>query len=384
MLPIAVRTTWGATVAAARRAGAAAVTGWSVLGRPTAYVATVGLPAVARREFSTGSPGGPPGGAASNRERMRMVSVAAQAFLSSAEVVSPAEITSVVGWHREDRTRSPILVPRPSEVALYLRRYLTHEGSERRVIAAVGPGQHCYAIGARLPNSPLLARLIRENPLTYVALWGGCMIAGGATSVRYAPDFLAGIGRSETREARIAAIERLDATVDLTVARDPVSLGYFTVTDLPDGSMLITMLARTNYGHALDGSVSHMMLITGSEIRVGWVGAGGSTPIISAHLNNMLAMNTGFGTWSGMIRNMRRVAANQALLEALDGLDAEERRKKITELIWASTSGGRRTFETVLLHLADPLRWASRVGRILRGASSAEGEDLVKKRGPFF
>jgi hypothetical protein len=234
----------------------------------------------------------------------------------------------------------PVLrVLQPEQIVLELLSETQHENSQYFAVAPVGGQRHAYFTCRRLTDSRYLAEILRKCPLAFLPLWQACMMAGGATSVEYTEEFrkllfAAGSGGNQAL-VRQPAIPTVFGQVELTVHRDPVTISHLFVENV-DGGLLIAFLARTNYGHALSGSVKHVCYVKGHSIRVGWFGAGGRGPT-SKFANNFLAINSAFGTWTVMAENMDKVGRSHDILKEFASLDVEELRRTFTELVQGST-----------------------------------------------
>ncbi|MCX6590074.1 MAG: hypothetical protein NTZ56_00990 [Acidobacteria bacterium] len=294
-----------------------------------------------------------------------------QTTVSGAKAVKSSEIGKFFDWNTSNRVECPNLKADLRQLNLWANRKLTHPGCELKLLADdEGMGQHCYMIGYRLSDSPEAAKLITHLPVAVVALFAGCF--GGGAIIHYAPGFLESLDDSRTQEDLIEASRTMVANAKLGHKRDEVGLSDLQIEFLEDGTVAICFQAKTHEYHAVSGSVCHVFLVKGNEIRVIQAGMGGRG-FISQTVNNVVALAP-FGIWPTFKRNLEKVVTNEALLKDLNALDLEARQQQFVAFVKASTSFSKKTFDYVI----------STLGSAQRHLQGGKGEHRIRQdtKGP--
>jgi|GEM_PF-4443068 len=113
---------------------------------------------------------------------------------------------------------------------------------------------------------------------------------------------------------------RQDVKMTLTPPGDPIVMSnvvgqtYMSIPREPksDFNFLVnSMLAQTRRGHALTGTVLHMMVADEIGINFIWIGAGGGTPFIGGKLNNYLACSRTTGIWPNLAINFNQLLTSK-------------------------------------------------------------------------
>lgn len=213
-------------------------------------------------------------------------------------------------------------------------------------------------------SKPKLFRLFK-NPYLFPFMFWSSMIGGGA--------------RVQPRESRKSM------GMELTPARDPIEMSRVSMElyvpsfmpvpqSIPDSQIkfCVTMLAQTRYGHALTGSVLHVMFADQERVYFMWIGAGGGTPIIGGGLNNVLACNEYTGIWPMLRRNYCGFLTHPDVMRVTDYVlddsnPAPIRKTKLKQLLRiVHENEGWAPYMSSLLAFPPDL-WGQRVGSEVNG-----------------
>lgn len=225
-----------------------------------------------------------------------------------------------IGYRPDRNIISPLLhITNYEEVAYAFRRNVRHVGDQIKFVAPDQPwGTHAYGMAVRLEDNPELAEMLRGCPALWPIIWGATFVAGGA-QVRYSQLTLLSMDRllrnPTNAQLMLELCKTFEADAELTLSRDPVRMSGFNFRWVGN-YLLIEFRAQTRYGHALSGTVLHVIMVgPNGSIRLGWFGAGGTGPV-SYFFNNFLAMGYALGTWPGMIRNFHTLSTVLAIGQA--------------------------------------------------------------------
>jgi hypothetical protein len=212
------------------------------------------------------------------------------------------EIREIIDYMGQDNNICPSLrLADPSKAAQFMNLNLKEPGSTLRIQAEQPYGRHLYGFYQRLVDCSELAALVRMEPMLFALLWAGALPGGAEFS--FPPQLSQQLRLARLKNTSAVTYPLMDIPADLTRSRDPIIIRGYQTTWLSDDQMIISFCALTRYGHAMEGSVLHTFYVDGDRMIIGMTGAGGNSAT-SYFLNNMLAIDSGFGIWTGLANNM--------------------------------------------------------------------------------
>lgn len=240
--------------------------------------------------------------------------------------------------------------------------YLSHLGSSHFYLHVSHTG-NIFKIAAQTRKSPEEVAQCLSSLLVMLSIWGGCMMAGGATFS------LNKEGEQALRQS-LQDDMRLEQNIGhgkLTLGNDVVTLSNLVKTK-NTASYLTSFLARTSYCHALSGSVRNNCYISKTgDIYWFWVGAGGKG-WMSEYVNNRAAIHLDIGMWPDMAAAIRRVYQDPELMKLLIEAKPEER-EQIIRLLVTSNAQNKGLLKNILQILQVTAGYPSRALSVIKNQS---------------
>ncbi|TAN20861.1 MAG: hypothetical protein EPN33_13830 [Acidobacteria bacterium] len=313
-----------------------------------------------------------------------VVGIFAYIFGSDQPSQLPPTIMREFGFDPQTAPECPQLGIQIGDVERLAQQYSLEEGGI--VTGVVNPGlyngppdAHFYLVATNAGNIYRIAEMTGTSPEFVrgrlssmphmMATWAGSMMAGGA-DVSLFP----GVLEDLRHEVEADTLQRRIGHGVLTSGRDQVELSRPRRTFGGNGT-LTTFLARTEYFHALSGSVLHGCYIRpNGDIIWFWCGAGGRG-LNSRFVNNPSAINLQLGIWPNMARAMRHAYQDRTLMTAFLAAEPDRALDMVAALIHSGTMQ-RGPLRDALLHM---LAWGGYPARIFNsrehgGSSGVKGE----------
>lgn len=335
-----------------------------------------GLPGGQRRNFSTVAAVVAGVGA--------LVGAFAYFFGSDQPAQLPPPIMTVFGFDPETAPECPQLGIQIGDVERLAQQYSLEEG---RIVTGVinpalyngPPDSHFYLVATNAGNIYRLAEMTGYSPefvrsrvssLPHMmATWAGSMMAGGADI-----SLFPGVLEALRHEVEADSLQRRIGHGVLTSGRDRVELSRPQRASGINGT-LTTFLARTEYFHALSGSVLHGCYIRpNGDILWFWCGAGGRG-FNSRFVNNPAAINLELGIWPDMARTIHHAYQDRTLMTAFLAAEPDRALDMVTALIHAGATR-RGPLRNALQHMLAFGGYPARISNSLEqgGTSGVKGE----------
>jgi hypothetical protein len=151
--------------------------------------------------------------------------------------------------------------------------------------------------------SPRMQRRILESPLSFPILWLSSLGSGYST-IETEPLTTEVVEQRGSSNVSIFGKGKWPKADVVTVRSQPP---YVEKGEIPFPITIHSFEAKTRAGHALTGTVLHMLVATRMGIYFCAIGASyQGAPLIGGPINNSLACSPLWGSWPTLVRNMRQ------------------------------------------------------------------------------
>jgi hypothetical protein len=151
--------------------------------------------------------------------------------------------------------------------------------------------------------SPNMQRRLLQSPVAFPILWLSSLGSGWST-IEDSPLTTELVERRASSRVSIFGKGQWPKADVVTVRSQPA---YVERSEIPNPIAIHSFEAKTRAGHALTGTVLHMLIATQFGIYFCAIGASHrGTPLIGGPINNSVACNSLWGSWPTLVRNMRQ------------------------------------------------------------------------------